>query len=152
VLADCLLRRPAVQFLCATVPVVNDVVHIADEDSVVGEIEQACLLSSLRDLLLQIVTGLQKLSFDAAPDGAEPGEQQSKQDKDKIVGDINPGDIEGVTGLGKEVVEGEAGENDRHHCRPQPRIPNGESQGKQEEREFYSVEVVTLQQERQSER
>ena len=42
---DGFLARPAVSFLGAAVPVGNDVVHVADKDRVVSEIEQTCLFA-----------------------------------------------------------------------------------------------------------
>src|ERR1700677_1231497 len=134
--ADRLLRRPAVQLLCPAVPVSDDVTHVTDEDGVVGEIEQAGLLGPLRYFLLEFVAGLQKLPFDAAPYGAEPGQQGGKQDENDIVGDINTRDVESVAGLGEVVVEGQTREYDGQNTRPQPCVPDAYGDGEEEEREF----------------
>ena len=61
-----------------------------------GEVEQAGLLGSHRHFLLEFVAGLQKLSFDAAADGAEPGEKQRKQDEKDVVREIRSSDVEAV--------------------------------------------------------
>src|SRR3954462_11334166 len=42
--ADGLFARPTVAFLGASIPVGDNVVHVADEDGVVREIEETCLL------------------------------------------------------------------------------------------------------------
>ena len=75
-LADGLLRRPPVQLLSATIPVGDDVVHIADENRVVGEIQQAGLLGSLLHFDLEPVAGLTKFFLDAPSNGAEPRDQE----------------------------------------------------------------------------
>ncbi len=75
-LADRFLRRPAVQLLSSPIPVSDDVAHITDENRVVGEIQQAGLLSSFRYFDFEVVAGLTKLSLDAASNGAEPGDQR----------------------------------------------------------------------------
>jgi hypothetical protein len=43
--ADCLLTGPSVQFLGAAIPVGDYVVHVADEDRVMREVEQSSLLA-----------------------------------------------------------------------------------------------------------
>src|ERR1700730_17415027 len=75
-LADRFLRRPAVQLLSSSIPVSNDVTHITDVNGVVGEIQQAGLLSSFCHFDFEVVAGLTKLSLDAASKGAEPGDQR----------------------------------------------------------------------------
>src|ERR1700726_770223 len=61
-----------VQLLGPPVPVRDEVVHVADEDGVMREIEQAGLLGSLLNFQLELVARLKKVSLGAAPDGAEP--------------------------------------------------------------------------------
>src|ERR1700730_16892686 len=56
-LVDSLLFGPAVQFLGAAIPVGNDVGHVADEDGVVREVEEA-------GLLVQYLFGLLALNGD----------------------------------------------------------------------------------------
>src|SRR5260221_8910788 len=75
-LADRFLRRPAVQLLSSAIPVSDDVAHIADENRVVGKIQQVGLLCSFRYFDFEVVAGLTKLSLDAASKGAEPGDQR----------------------------------------------------------------------------
>src|SRR5260370_17294804 len=86
--ADRFLRRPAIQLLRSSVPVSDDVAHIAHENGVVREIQQAGLLGSLRHFDFELVAGLQKILLDAAPNGGEPGKKQRKQYEDDTVCDV----------------------------------------------------------------
>jgi len=61
-----------------SIPIRDDVIHVSDENSVVSEIQQASLLAPLGDLLLEFVTGLEKLLLDASSNRTEPGEQRPK--------------------------------------------------------------------------
>src|SRR5882724_3271236 len=70
------LRRPAIQLLCSSIPISDDVTHITDENGVVGKIQQAGLLSSLSHFDFELVASLTKVSLDAASNGAEPGDQR----------------------------------------------------------------------------
>ena len=87
-LPDRFLRRPSVQLLGPPVPVRDDVIHITDKNGVVREIEQAGLLGSFRHFLFEFVAGLQKVSLDAAPNGAEPGNKRRKQYENDIVREL----------------------------------------------------------------
>ena len=75
-LADRFLRRPAIQLLRSAIPVSDDVVHIADENGVVREIQQAGLLGSFRHFDFELVASLTKLFLDATSNRAEPGDQR----------------------------------------------------------------------------
>jgi hypothetical protein len=66
---------PSVQLLRPSIPIRNEVIHIADKNGVMREIEQAGLLGAFHHFPLQFVAGLQELLLDAAPDRAEPGEK-----------------------------------------------------------------------------
>jgi hypothetical protein len=52
-----------------------------------------------------MVAGLNKISFNAAPNGVEPCNQQCEAHEDEQVWEIRGLDVEGVTWLGKEVIE-----------------------------------------------
>src|SRR5262249_7444845 len=54
-LTDRFLRRPAIQFLSSLIPVSDEVAHIADENGIVCEIQQAGLLSSFRHFDFEVV-------------------------------------------------------------------------------------------------
>jgi hypothetical protein len=75
VLPDGLLCPPPVQFLGPSIPVQNDVTHIADENGVMREIEQAGLLGSFRDFGFELVASFKKLCLDTAPNDGEPGDK-----------------------------------------------------------------------------
>jgi len=75
-LADRFLGRPAVELLSTPIPVCDDVAHVANENGVMCEIQQAGLLRSFHHFDFEVVASLTKLSLDAAPDGAEPGNQR----------------------------------------------------------------------------
>jgi hypothetical protein len=61
-----------------SIPIRDDVIHVSDENGVVSEIQQASLLGPFGDLLLEFVTGLEKLLLDASSNRTEPGEQRPK--------------------------------------------------------------------------
>ena len=72
-LPDGLVPRPSVQFFGPTVPVGDHVVHVAHENRVVREVEQAGLLCSFGHFDLEFIPSFPKLSLDPASPGAEPG-------------------------------------------------------------------------------
>src|ERR1700686_4045685 len=143
-LADRLLCRPSVQLLSSPVPVRNDIAHITDKNGVVREIQQASLLRSLGDFLLELISGLQKLLLNAAPNRAEPGKQRRKHYENNVLRDFRTFDVKGVEGLCEEVIVGQAREHDCQTPRPWPCIPDGQGDGKQEKREFHLAEVVSF--------
>jgi len=57
VLPNCLLPVPPVQLLGAVIPIGDDVLHVADENRVVRQIEEAGLLAQLRLCLLALGSG-----------------------------------------------------------------------------------------------
>src|SRR5260370_5074140 len=71
-LADRFLCRPAEQLLGSPIPVSDDVTHITGENGVVGEIQQAGLLSSFRHFDFEVIASLTKLSPTAAPTAPDP--------------------------------------------------------------------------------
>ena len=73
-----------------------------------SEIEQAGLLGSHCYFLFKFVTGLQKLSLDAAANGAEPDDKRCKQYERDVVRNLRTGHVETVKGLSEEVVESPA--------------------------------------------
>ena len=93
VLPDRFLRRPSIQLLSPPVPVRYDVARVADKNRVLGKIEQAGLLRSHRNFLLEFVAGFEKLSLDAAADGAEPGEKNRKRYEEDIVREFRSRDV-----------------------------------------------------------
>jgi len=99
--SECLLLRPAVQFLSPSIPVRDGVIDIADENSVMREIEQVGLLGSFRHFPLQFVAGLQKLSLDAAADGADQVRST----------DQNEANITGASAIRRRTGEGSGGTN-----------------------------------------
>ena len=75
-MAGRLLRGPPVQLLRASIPVRDDALHVADEDRVLREIEQARLPRADGDVRLQRVAGVSEVVLRAMSNGAEAGDEQ----------------------------------------------------------------------------
>jgi hypothetical protein len=147
-LPDHLLCCPSVHFLRPTIPVSNDSVHIADENGVVCEIQQARLLCSLRYFGLEFVAGLKELSLDAVPNSAETCDQQRKTHQDHKGWNVSNRECKAVNGWSEEIYEAKNREYGRQRSRSHTCVPGRKGYSEQEEREFPIVKVVVLQEKR----
>src|SRR6202521_1682240 len=150
--SDRLFVGPSVQLLRPPIPVRDDIAHITDEDRVMCQIEQASLLRSLCYFDLEVVAGLNEISLDPPPDGGEPGKKRRKQYEDEKVREIIACYVKGVNRLDEKIGVGEAGENNGKYCWPDPCIPDGYGDGKQEQRICHVAELEALQEKGPSER
>jgi len=71
-----------ISLLSAAIPIGDDVVHIADENGVVREVEQACLLGSFRHFRGQPVPRAAEFLFHGAANRAEPRDQRGERRED----------------------------------------------------------------------
>jgi hypothetical protein len=113
--ADRFLPGPAVEKLRATVPIGDDIVHIAHEHRVMGEIEKARLLAQhfRRGLALQGEEGCERDREDAdeAPDEGWPmGEAMLEQEAQCGDGDARPRDEQ------QPATLHEAASHQHHDC------------------------------------
>src|ERR1700687_4937933 len=143
---------PSVQLLRPPIPVRDDIAHITDEDRVMCQIEQASLLCSLCYFDLEVVARLNEISLDPPPDCGEPGKKRRKQYENEKVREIIACYVEGVNRLDEKIGVGEGGENKRKSCWPDPGIPDGNGNGKQEQRICHVAELEALKEKRPSER
>jgi len=79
--AESVFRGPSVQFLSATIPIGDEAGGIPDEDGVMGEVEQAGLLSALGHFDLEMIACLAQVPLNAAPNSAEPSNQEGNATK-----------------------------------------------------------------------
>src|SRR5262249_34243818 len=103
--SDRILHRPAVQLLGSAIPVSDSIVHVAHENRVVREIQQAGLLGSFRDFDFETIARLSKIPLHAPPQRAEPSDQQSERHEHYKVRQVARADIETVERFGKEVSD-----------------------------------------------
>jgi hypothetical protein len=85
-LADGLRRGPSHEFLRSAVPVGDHLVHVADEDRVVGEIEEACLARADCNFLLKLVECALEVALDDPTSRGEPTDDQREDDERADVG------------------------------------------------------------------
>ena len=113
------LCGPGVPLLGSTIPILDDPVHIHDENGVVGEIEEICLGT--------------KTCLDAPPNHGKPREERSEPYKNDQIRDLGPVDVESVDRLHEEPVEADCGQDDRQHRRSWPSIPGTYGHRKQQQ-------------------
>ena len=133
-LADRLLGRVAEQLLGALVPVGDHVVHVAHEDGVVREIEQAGLLRSFRHFPFQGAARVAQLALDAASVRAEDGDHEREDQEGEEDRPLGLDEVERVQRLDEEIVEAQPGEDDGQQAGQHPRAPDRDGDHGQEQR------------------
>ena len=73
-LTDRLFGGPAVQFPGTPIPKGDDIVHTADENGVVSQVQQARLLGAFRHFYLKVIASLQEITLHTAPDRTVAGD------------------------------------------------------------------------------
>ena len=116
-LADRLIPLPAVQLLGATIPVGDDVVHVADEDRVMRQVEETGLLAQRRFTGLDF---LERLAHSRDQAGDHKGRRREDNQCDRV--NLTDGQVE--ERQRKEVVEADDGDDGHDErcsqvCRPQ---------------------------------
>jgi hypothetical protein len=107
---------------------------------------------ALFHLELKVVAGLTKAVLDSASNSAERGDNCRPCDENEIVRQICTGNVEGVKGLRKEVVEAGRGQQNGQHGGPGSCIPGGEGDGQSKNRQFHVAKLVMLNCERHPKR
>ena len=133
-LADGLLRRPPQGLLRAAVPVGDHVVHVADEDRVVGEIEQARLAREL------VAREAAKVVLDAPAPRGEPADDQREDGEQAGIDEVLALEAKLVCRRSEEIVDAEGPRDNSGYARPRPAVPDNGADRDEEKRSLDASE------------
>src|SRR5215472_8324724 len=145
-LANRVFSLPSVQLLSPLIPIRDVEVHVANEDRVVCQIEQAGLLCALHHLALQVVACSAEVFLNAAAHGTEPCSQQGETDEHDEIGNVRAVDLKRITRLSEEEIEERDRQYQGNNGRTRARIPRRDRHGKQEQGQLDSMEIEALHQ------
>src|SRR5262249_49723183 len=105
-------------------------------------------LLALFELVLQLISCVEKIILNAASNSTEGGNDKRREHENQKVRDISDRNVEGVERFYEKIVEQCRGQQNGHHGRSGPGVPSDKTDDEDKKGQLYIAELVFLNHER----